>query len=205
MLGLVLALILVPFTLFEESVTRYSEQLMSSTSERRLLVGVVVTLLTADVLLPIPSSFLAAGAVSLLGGWQGGFAIAMGMTAAAWLGYAIGRWGGQPLARRVAGDAELVRAGRMMQRYGAWVLLLCRGVPVLAEASTLLAGTARLSLWQFGLVTALGNVGLAGAYATISILDLSGGLAVLAPFCFGVIVPAGAWWLAHRFVPSPAP
>jgi uncharacterized membrane protein YdjX (TVP38/TMEM64 family) len=77
-----------------------------------------------------------------------------------------------------------------MTRYGSWVLLVCRGVPVVAEASTLLAGTTRLSTWRFALATSLGNVGLACAYAAIGLLQLSGGWALAAPFAFGVAVPA---------------
>jgi membrane protein DedA with SNARE-associated domain len=37
----------------------------------------------------------------------------------------------------MAGPGELERAQRMMERYGNWVMLICRGVPVLAEASGL--------------------------------------------------------------------
>jgi membrane protein DedA with SNARE-associated domain len=155
----------------------------------------VVFLLASDVVLPIPSSFVSAGAVALLGASQGGLAIALGMSAAAWLGYGIGRWGGEPLARRMAGPKELERARRMMDRYGDWVLLVCRGVPVLAEASTLLAGATRTSSWRFGLVTTLGNLGLACAYALIGLFDLSGAWALLAPFAFGIAVPALAMLL----------
>jgi uncharacterized membrane protein YdjX (TVP38/TMEM64 family) len=152
----------------------------------------VVLLLAADVVLPVPSSFVSAGAVALLGALQGGCAVALGMTLAACLGYAIGRLGGEPIARRIAGATELERARALMRRHGSWVLLACRGVPVLAEASTLLAGATRVTPWGFFLVTSLGNLGLASAYAVIGLLALSGVWAMLAPFAFGVVVPAVA-------------
>ena len=78
----------------------------------------------------------------------------------------------------------------MMDRYGSWVLLVCRGVPVVAEASTLLAGATRVPAWRFAVVTGLGNLGLASAYALIGFLLLSGGWALAAPFAFGIAVPA---------------
>jgi membrane protein DedA with SNARE-associated domain len=76
-----------------------------------------------------------------------------------------------------------------MDRHGNWVVLVSRGVPVLAEASTLLAGATRVSPWRFALVTTLGNIGLSAAYALIGVLNLSGAAAILAPFAFGIVVP----------------
>ena len=187
---LVLALILVPFALWEAPITAWSARLLTPAAGRATVAFVVVLLLASDVVLPIPSSFVSAGAVALLGAAQGGLTIALGMTVAAWLGYCIGLWGGEPLAKRMAGPSELQRARRMMDRYGNWVVLICRGVPVLAEASTLLAGATRVSLWRFALVTTLGNLGLSCAYALIGVLDLSGAWALLAPFAFGIAVPA---------------
>jgi len=189
---LVLAAILVPFALWEEPITAWSTRLLTPAAGRATVALVVVVLLAADVVLPIPSSFVSAGAVALLGALQGGLTIALGMTVAAWLGYGIGRWGGEPLTRRLAGPRELERAERMMARYGTWVILLCRGVPVLAEASTLLAGATRVNAWRFLLVTSLGNAGLSCAYALIGVFELSGAWALMAPFAFGVAVPAAA-------------
>jgi uncharacterized membrane protein YdjX (TVP38/TMEM64 family) len=193
--GLVLALILIPFALWEQPITAFATRLLAPTAGRAALAAIVIVLLASDVLLPIPSSFVSAGAVSLLGAVQGGLTIALGMTAAAWLGYWLGRYGGEPLARRMAGPSELERARRMMDRYGSWVVLVCRGVPVLAEASTLLAGATRTSVWTFALVTTLGNVGLSAAYALIGLLNLSGAWALLAPFAFGILVPGLAMLL----------
>jgi membrane protein DedA with SNARE-associated domain len=187
---LVLALILVPFALWEEPMAALASELLRPAAGRAVLTAIVVLLLSGDVLLPIPSSFVSAGAVALLGPWQGALSVALGMTVAAWLGYGLGLWGGEPLARRVAGAAELERARSLMERHGATVLLVCRGVPVLAEASTLLAGATRSSVARFALVTALGNLGLAAAYALIGVLELSGVWAWLMPFVFGVAVPA---------------
>lgn len=189
LMAVLLALILVPFALWEDAINAYSNRLLSPMAGRMTVAGVVVFLLAADVVLPVPSSFVSAGAVSLLGAYEGGMSIVLGMTLGAWLGYLIGRFGGEPLARRVAGEEQLTKAGRLMERYGAWVILVCRGVPVLAEASTVLAGATRVSVLRFALVTLLGNAGLACAYALIDVLHLSGAWSVLAPLGFGIAVP----------------
>jgi uncharacterized membrane protein YdjX (TVP38/TMEM64 family) len=186
----VLALILVPFALWEDAINAWTARLLAPAAGRATLAALVVFLLASDVLLPIPSSFVSAGAVSLLGAGQGSITIFIGMTCAAWLGYGLGRVGGQPLVARLAGPSELSRASRMMDRYGSWVLLVCRGVPVLAEASTLLGGATRVSAWRFALATGLGNLGLSCAYALIGFMQLSGAAALAAPFAFGIAVPA---------------
>lgn len=186
---LVLALILVPFALWEDAITAFSARLLTPAAGRASVTVLVVLLLASDVVLPVPSSFVSAGAVALLGATTGGISIVLGMSAGSWLGYFIGRWGGEPVAARVAGPGELERAARLMARHGGWVLLVCRGVPVLAEASTLFAGATRLAPWRFGVATTLGNAGLACAYALIGVLGLSGTWALLAPFAFGVAVP----------------
>lgn len=199
---LVLTLILVPFALWEDSLATWSARLLAPAAGRATLAVVVVALLASDVLLPVPSSFVSAGAVSLLGALQGGLAIAVGMTLGGWLGYFLGRFGGEPLATRVAGRAELERARRLMQSHGSWLVLVCRGVPVLAEATTLLAGATRAEPVRFALATTLGNLGLASSYALIGLLSLSGVWARLAPFAFGVAVP-GALMLALRALTRP--
>lgn len=198
---LVLLSILVPFALWEDEVTALSVRLLAPPMGRAMLSASVVVLLGSDVLLPVPSSFVSAGAVALLGAPWGGVSIVLGMTLGAWVSYGLGRWGGEPLARRIAGPEELERARRMMQRFGSWVLLVCRGVPVLAEASTLLAGATRLNPLRFGLVTVLGNAGLALAYALIALLELTGYAAWLAPFAFGIALP-GLSLLALRALES---
>src|SRR5688572_23974899 len=93
---LVLSLILVPFALWEESIQAWAARLLTPAAGRATLAALVIFLLASDVLLPIPSSFVSAGAIALLGALQGGVTIFAGMTAAAWLGYALGRFGGEP-------------------------------------------------------------------------------------------------------------
>ena len=199
---LVLALILIPFALWEDALNAWSARLLAPAAGRIALVSVVLLLLASDVFLPVPSSFVSAGAVSLLGAVPGALAIALGMTLGSWIGYFVGRFGGEPLAARVAGSGELQRARGLMASHGSWLVLVCRGVPVLAEASTLVAGATRVSPVRFALATTLGNAGLAAAYAVIGLLNLSGAWALLAPFAFGVAVP-GAVLLALRALTRP--
>ncbi|HEY3496699.1 MAG TPA: DedA family protein, partial [Polyangiaceae bacterium] len=89
------------------------------------------------------------------------------------------------------------RAERLHQRFGALVLIVCRGVPVLAEASTVFAGALRMRLAHFMLVTSSANAGLALAYATLASLG-TGIFALLAPFVLGIVLPALALLVVAR-------
>lgn len=198
-LGIALgALIIVPFLLWEDAVMARSQSFIASESNRVLLALVAASLLALDLLLPIPSSFVAAAAVAALGGVAGAAVIWTGMSAGALAGYALGRSGGAPVVARVMGRSELERAERLMARYGSAMLVLCRGVPVLAEASVLVAGAAKLGFATFAWVTAAANLGLALAYSLLSVFGWSGPAAVLTPFALGIGVPAAAIALTKR-------
>lgn len=183
------AFILVPFALWEQSIFELSRSWLSATSRRVALFAVVVALLAADLALPVPSSFVAAAAVAALGPVAGALSVWTGMSVGAVVGYFLGRLGGTPLALRVVGASELERAERILARFGAWILIVCRGVPVLAEASTLLAGTARMPFARFAFFTFGANFGLALAYAALSQVSDTGLLGALVPFALGIGVP----------------
>jgi uncharacterized membrane protein YdjX (TVP38/TMEM64 family) len=199
--ALVLALILVPFALFEQPLSAWSVHSLRSAQQQALLAVATVLLLLADVLLPIPSSVIAAAAIGWLGPIVGGGAVWLGMTLAALLGYALGRLGGSAVVLRVVGASEFERAARLTERYGVWMLLVCRGVPVLAEASTLFAGAVRFPWLRFSWVTGLANLGLVLAYALSGLLVVGEPWVSLVPFALGITIP-GLLLLLTRCLPE---
>ena len=70
-------------------------------------------------------------------------------------------------ARRFIGDDGIRRASALMQRYGELALVLCRPVPVLAEASVVFAGLVRANYGRFVRLTAVSNLGIAAGYAAV--------------------------------------
>jgi membrane protein DedA with SNARE-associated domain len=181
--------IIVPFVLWEEPLLAWSRSLLDVRGARPLVAIAVVLLLSGDLLLPVPSSLVSAGAVALLGPVWGAFVIWLGMSLGAVIGFSVGRSGGVVLARRLVGETELGRAERLMRRFGGWVVVVCRGVPVLAEASTLLAGTARMPFGWFSLFSLASNAGIAAAYGWLSYVGSNRTVALLVPFALGIFVP----------------
>lgn len=168
---LLLALILVPFFFFEARFNSLAEQLMRREASGWSVASAIVALLASDVFLPIPSSIVAAAAGVLLGFWAGAAAIWAGMMAACLLGYWFGARA-SAAARRFVGPDGMVRAERLSQKYGDYAIVVCRPVPVLAEASVIFAGIVGRPLGRFLALTFWSNVGMAVGYAAIGAFSM---------------------------------
>ena len=88
------------------------------------------------------------------------------------MGYALGaRASG--LARRFVGEAGLTRAERLLTRYGDWTIVICRPVPVLAEASVIFAGLVGTPFTHFVRADGPLNLGIAVGYAAFGAFSMS--------------------------------
>lgn len=171
--ALLLGFILVPFVLFEDGMNAWVETTLRSGAPLAAVTAAVVAFLLADIVLPIPSSFVLASAGLLLGAGLGTLVAFIGLSCASLAGYALGRWAGEPVAARIVGAAELARFRERAARHGDWLLVAFRALPVLAEATTLLAGMARMPLLRFVTLVSLGNAVVAALYAGIGAVSAS--------------------------------
>jgi uncharacterized membrane protein YdjX (TVP38/TMEM64 family) len=162
----VLAVPIVPFLIFgQEGMERALDEWREHPPQPMIVAGAVVGLLATDIFLPIPSSL-----VSTLAGWQLG---AVGGTAASWIGMSLGAAIGFALARQFGPAVvawltradDLARTRLLAERFGPALLVLGRGVPILAEATVLLLGMHGMSWRRFLPPVLLANLGLALAYA----------------------------------------
>ncbi|WP_448662525.1 hypothetical protein ACG3SL_17945 [Sphingomonas sp. CJ20] len=133
-------LVLVPFFLFAPTI----EARMAGNIGVPGVVTAIVggTLLALDIVLPVPSSLVATAMGAALGSLTGAFVNTLGLTAGCLLGLVIGR-SGAPLAARILGPALYPQFVLWTERNGVAAVLLCRAVPVLAEASIVAAGAAK--------------------------------------------------------------
>ena len=84
------ALILVPFVLFEHQFNALAESVTRGEASGWYSATAIAVLLASDVFLPIPSSILAAAAGVVLGFVWGAVTVWVGMTGSCLLGYAFG-------------------------------------------------------------------------------------------------------------------
>ena len=163
---LLIGMVLVPFFLFEQQFDAFAEYVTRSDTSRWLVASAVFSLLALDVFLPVPSSIVSTASGVLLGFTTGTAVVWGGMMAGSLLGYAVGSRG-SGAARRLVGVDGIERAAQLVKRYGDLTIVLCRPVPVLAEASVVFAGVVRANYSRFLRLTATSNLGIAAGYAAV--------------------------------------
>ena len=163
--GLLFAVVLVPFFVFGHASNARLDGWLQSDGSTAALVGLIVVALTVDVFLPVPSSVVSTASGALLGVWFGAIVSTVGMT----LGCIVGYWGGsrfgRPFVTRLVDQRALSSLQGQFRQRANWALAVCRPVPVLAEASTLLAGLTAIPVARFVLITTSANAGISIVYA----------------------------------------
>ena len=134
----------------------------------------------------------------MLGFWPATILIWASMTAACLLGYLFGRSAAGP-ARRFVGEPGLARATTLAAEYGPYAIAICRPVPVLAEASIIVAGLIGAPLTRFLPVVLWSNLGIALVYAAIGAFAMRVQSFLLA-FLGAILVPGLAVLVTRAWV-----
>lgn len=195
-LGIVGLLLLVPFAV--ASALGGWEQAPDLPGGVAIAMLVVIGLLSADVLLPVPSSAVLVASGAVLGPLVGAVAGTLGVVAGAVIGHVIGaRFGRRP-------SAMDVRAQALVRRWGPAAVVLTRPIPLLAESTAIVAGSMGMDRRRFLAAAVAGaiptGVGFALAgHAGASRLDGSGAGVVLATTA---LLAVGAAWLTLSADPA---
>lgn len=190
---LLLAAIIVPFLLFDAQVEAALGAAFDAIRGNPWIgAGVIVALLTGDAVLPVPSSLVSTFAGAAFDWRLGALIIWIGMCLGCIAAYGLGASAGRFLAMPLVGETQLRKAQRLFADAGPAMLIVARAVPVLAEASALAAGAARMPLIPFMIATSVANVGVAIAYAAAGAAAVSNG-SFLIVFIGLAAVPAIGW------------
>jgi uncharacterized membrane protein YdjX (TVP38/TMEM64 family) len=192
--ALTLALILAPFLLFEDEMSAWAGRLTQPERHAGAIALAVIGFLASDVLLPVPSSVVSTASGAALGFLPGLGASVVGMTLGSLIGYGLGRKYGLSLVRRLARERDLELVSSRFRRSAVWALAAMRPVPVLAEASALFAGVAKMPLLTYLAVTTLANIGISAIYCAAGANALHGGSFLLA-FAASLALPGAAMGL----------
>ncbi|MDA0321717.1 MAG: VTT domain-containing protein [Verrucomicrobia bacterium] len=167
-------------------------------SSRGYAAAVSVALLIADVLLPVPSSFLMIGNGTLFGPGMGALISVVGSMGAAWFGYGLGRLGAGRVLQRILSPEENRRAQELLGRHGGIAVIVTRPVPILAETVAIVAGGTRMSLFVFSITSLLGCIPVAVIYALAGARSSTISHPALV---FGIPLLLGsAYWLVARVI-----
>ncbi|MDA0838380.1 MAG: VTT domain-containing protein [Planctomycetota bacterium] len=161
-----LTMILIPFFLFGGELESRIESMLKEAERRPWISALTILLVLAtDVLLPIPSSMVSTAAGAVLGFWVGAICSALGMTASCIIGYGLGISAARGAASRWMNENEMQEMEAHAVKFGDWMLVVFRAVPVWAEFTTILAGMSRLKLQRFLILTTTANLGISLVYA----------------------------------------
>lgn len=188
-LVVILLIILIPFLIFNQSIENWTNYFLKS-SPPKLLMGLVIGgLLSIDILVPVPSSIVSISGGYFLGFMAGTLISFAGMTVNCIVGYHLGAKLGNPVLKKLIGAAELSKLEKLQNNYGDWIIIISRAVPVLAEASILVAGIGSMSLNRFVLLILLSNLGISMVYAAIGAYSAHINSFLMA-FAGAIILPA---------------
>lgn len=154
------------------------------------------SLLVVDVFLPIPSSVVMVAHGALLGWPFGTLLSTAGATAAALLGWGVGRLARDAFRRLVHPD-EHERASAMLRRHGLFAIAVTRPIPILAETVALVAGATGVGAPRVLLASAAGSLPIAFLYAWAGSRGL-GTASDTALFASVIAVSTLLWWLGKR-------
>ena len=155
-----------------------------------------VTLLIADVILPVPSSGVMIVQGAVYGVAVGAVLSVVGGTGATVVGFLLGRRG-QAVLERWAGTEQQARAVALLDRYGVWAIIATRPVPMLAESVSIMAGTGRLRWWQVAWAGAVGNIVPAIGYAAVGAYAATF-VNALTVFALVILVAGIVWFVQYR-------
>jgi uncharacterized membrane protein YdjX (TVP38/TMEM64 family) len=194
-----LLFILIPFALWGGALDREAPALLADLQRdaaRPYLALLGGALLVADVVAPVPSSLVAMALCWELGPLAGGCTVALGTWLAFVTGYGLGRALPEERLRRWIGAALWIRLRRSAS-WGslAWIVAT-RPLPLLAEATALLAGALRLPVVPALTHAALASSAVGALYAGSAALGRAQPGAALTALALFAVPALG--WLAHR-------
>lgn len=160
----------------------------------------VMGILGADILIPVPSSIVMVVSGHLFGGLLGGVLAIVGSITASILGFLISRKIGRERVMKWLGEKEYKQISTLMDRYGAYAVILTRSVPLVMESVSCVTGLSKMKLSKFIIMNIIGYLPLTFLYTfTGSIAKQDNQTSVILVIVLGFFMPVIIWFLFMRF------
>lgn len=157
---------------------------------------VMISLLAADLFLPIPSSLIMVLSGAAFGVLWGSIFSLVGSIGGEWLGFELVRRYGRRASSKMVGDDELERLSRVFARHGAAVVVVTRALPVVMETMSVVAGLSNMNRGAFLIASLLGTAPIVVVYAYAGAVSRQTGS--LIPGVIMLVAVAGLGWIVYR-------
>ena len=187
--------LVLPLTFLEPLLDSYGDLALDWAGSDKLLVSVIVILaLAADVILPVPNGLTNTFAGMSLGWAISAFVVWIGLNLGATIAYFIGRFAGEPIAKKIVGEREFIDAQASLKDFNIIGLIISRPVPGFAELTAITAGLSKISFKAFFSIVGITNIGVAIIFSGIGAAAIENDSSYLA--FFGIaILPATLYFL----------
>ena len=161
--------------------------------------AIIVGLLAADVLLPVPSSVVMVLSGAAFGVFWGALLALTGSVLGEWLGFEMVRRFGRRASGVIAGDDELSELNDFFERHGAVAVMVTRPLPVVMETMSLVAGLSKMPRRTFLIASLVGTAPIVVIYAYAGAVSRQAdSLVPAAVILVAVTGAAWLWWRARR-------
>ncbi len=158
--------------------------------------AVVVGLLVADLVLPIPSSLVMVLSGAAFGVTGGAVVALVGSIGGEWLGFELARRYGHRATSHLMHERDLAELDGVFRRHGPAAVMLTRALPVFMETMSLVAGLSTMSRRSFLWSSLAGTAPVALAYAYAGAASRDSGS--LVPAAIFLIAITGIGWVVYR-------
>lgn len=155
-----------------------------------------VSLLAADLVLPIPATLVMAAMGFLYGPWLGGLLAASGSFLSGTIAYGLCRRLGEQPARWLLGEEDFRRGQILFAKAGGWIVVLSRWLPVFPEVIACMAGMTKMSQFKFHAALAISAVPMGFVYASIGQAGVDRPILALA---LSAGLPPLLWFLIQKY------
>lgn len=117
---------------------------------------IIVGLLVSDIIIPVPASIVMVVSGILFGGFLGGIIALAGSLLGALINFQLSRKLGRKKIAKWLGDKEYKRLSVAMEKYGGFIVILTRMVPLAMESISTLSGISKMKFKKYFLLNLIG-------------------------------------------------
>ena len=181
------------FSSFEQSSYSTLENVKSQQSLYALLS---FALLSADIVLPVPSSLVMYTNGLVLGIFAGTLLSFISLMFMSALGYQLGKLALKGQRKEPEGNAQ-----NLLRRFGALAIIITRPIPILAESVSVVCGYNLMEFRKFLLLNAVGYLPVCILYSAFGHFGRNENNFIVA-FLIAFLVSAVFWLVGRTFMPA---